>query len=153
MLIYIALLAVLLLALMESMFRLTTSYKNIRAVHAVEQSAMLASDRIEREVRLADTIDVATSTFNVNPGVLKVNAGTSSVTFYIENERLFVKENEESGSPLTLSQVHMTSFVVRKITSTSSEAVKVEYTLQASTASSQITKNFYMTTVLRGSYK
>lgn len=154
MLVYIAIVSVALLALIQSMLRISTSYENVKAVRVIEQAAIATMDRMQLETRSAASINVASSTFNTNPGVLALNTTNSRVRFYVSNNRLYLEEGGVVTGPLTETNVTVSSFVVRQITATSSSAVKIEMTLQASGyGTTTVSKNFYTTTILRGSYE
>lgn len=151
-LIYIAILSVLLVAIVQSLLLLTNSYKNIKAVRSIESSAITAIDRMETDIRGAESINTGNSSFNVNPGVLTITTGATTTKFYVSNQRMYVDENGVQVGPLTNADVKVTSLIFRSISTTTSSAVKIEMSLQSS-YSSALTKNFYMTTVLRGSYQ
>lgn len=154
MLIYISMLIILLVAIIQGVIMLSSSYINIKAVRSIENSAFTAINRLENDIRSSTSIDTSTSTFGVNPGMLKLNIGTSTtVRFYLSNQRLYVEENGSNTGPLTFANVRVTSLVFRNITTTNSSAIKIEMTLQSSSTAGILNKNFYMTTVLRGSYQ
>lgn len=156
--IYIALLVVLFAGIVQAVILLSSSYRNVKTVRSIESSAIMAIDRMNREIRNAISVNTAQTTYNSSPGSLALVSFDSdgdplAIRFYISNQRLMLEENGVSLGPLTSADTAVTSLIFRSFSTTTSSAVKIELQLaNASTSSYAITKNFYTTAVLRGSY-
>jgi len=150
-LIYLGLFVMLIIVIIDSISAISTSYKNIKELRAIESSAMASMDRMISEIRNANSVDTADTTFNSNPGQLSLINGTSTRKFYVLNNRLMINEDGSIG-PLTGSDIKVTSLIFRSIATTTSSAVKIELSLRNVASSTSLTENFYMTATLRGSY-
>ncbi len=141
----------LIIFIIDSILAVSTSYKNVKELRAIESSVMISMDRMISEIRNAVSIDSANSTFNSNPGQLSLINGTSSKRFYVSNNRIMINEDGLVG-PLTGSDISIVSLVFRSIATTTASAVKIELSLRNVASSTSLTENFYMTATLRGSY-
>lgn len=150
-LVYLGLFVMLIIFIIDSILAVSTSYKNVKELRAIESSVMISMDRMISEIRNAVSIDSANSTFNSNPGQLSLINGTSSKRFYVSNNRIMINEDGLVG-PLTGSDISIVSLVFRSIATTTASAVKIELSLRNVASSTSLTENFYMTATLRGSY-
>ncbi len=162
-LVYVAILSVMLIAVINAMQLLASSYRGIKSLRSVEVAAINSMDRIIRETRSATSVNTAQTTFNVNLAqststaftLNGLDASSTAVTiqFYVSGSRLMLKENGITLGPLTPGNVAVTSLVFRSYSTTTSSAVKVEMIIDTASSSGVTTsKNFYGTAVLRGSY-
>lgn len=159
--IYLAILVFLLAGVINAVITLTSMYRKVRVVRSVESSAVILMDRIIRETRNADSINSAQTSWNISNGSLALNttdtSGASSVIrFYIATgtSRAMLEENGINLGPLTDSNVRVTSMLFRSYSTSTSAAVKIEMTLEsASTSPLYVSRNFYGTAVMRGSYQ
>ena len=157
MIVYIAVLILLTTAIVNSIVSLSLTYRQFKVAKRVGQSAMLAMERISREIRNADSVDTAQSLLDAHPGALQLNATTPGgtariVKFYLEDGTLKVSENGVAQGPLISSRASTTNLVFRLIPTPNSEAVKIEMTITATSSSYSKTEKFYDTIILRGSY-
>ncbi len=157
MLFYVVILSCALLAVLQTLIVLTRSYGILKNVQSIEQESAFSLERLVREVRNANAIDDAGSTFGATPGKLLLNSTDVSgiartVEFSVVNGSLSLKESGVVTGVLTSSSTAVTSLVFRKITTARSKGVKIEMTLTSGTSTSARTENFYITAVLRDSY-
>ncbi len=164
-LIYIALLAIIVYALISALVIMTKAYRTTKASKSIENSAMFALDRMVREIRDAKSIDASHSVFGTTPGELYLNTTDTSGTaltddFYVSGQILRLKQNGVDVGPLTLSGARVTNLVFRSISNAQpsdgtvvSTAVKIEMTIESGTGSSLKSRKFYEAAVLRGSYQ
>lgn len=155
-LIYIAILVFLLSSVMTILFSIAKSQRAFNASKSVEGSALLAMERVTREVRFAQSVDTASSTLGVNPSVLvldgtDINGDPRSIRFSISNGALILEENGINQGGLTKEDSRVTNLVFTLIISTSSRAIKTDITIESGTSTSYRSGNFYSTTILRGS--
>ena len=134
----------------------------VRATRRVENSSIIATDRMVREIRAASSIDMSNSALhNTNTTidgtlslVIPTSSGTRSVRFYRDNEKIMVEENGIEVGPLTFSNVRVTSlqFYLATTSANVSQAVSFWFTLVGPTSTPAVSEKFYGTVVLRGSY-
>lgn len=151
--IYVSLLAIILVVLINTIFTMNRLYRYLNLSRHIQTSAITALDRMVRDIRDAESVNVGASTLGTSPGVLTLNTTTSSnnpqtFQFFVSNGVLIVKQDEVDIGPLTLSDVVVDNLIFRHIVTGVSKAVKIEMTLKAGTS----TANFYATAVLRDSY-
>ena len=149
MLVYLGILFFVTVFVVLSVLYVGFSYKKLKAEHAFASSAQTSFDRMVRAIRDAEEIDPL-STLGANPGALTIQP--DNVTFYLDNGQLMFREGTTVVGPLTLPDVSVTSLIFREITTTHSEAVKIEATFEISTGDLTQQRSFSTTAVLRGSY-
>lgn len=155
--IYVGILLTMAVAAVSSLIAIGRTYNTIQSAQRIDANAQIVLDRMGYEIRSASSVDIAQSTLGSSPGILQLNttddSGTAmTIQFFVSNQALRIKENGVDLGPLTASSVRVTSLIFRRITTTNSQAVKTELTLESGTGPSYRTKTFYTTTVLRGSY-
>lgn len=157
MIVYAVILGVIAVLAVSSMIQMTKAYVNLRVSRDMNASATAVLERMTREIRGAQSIDVAQSTFGANPGRLMLNTkdaggADTTVEFYVENGLIKVKEGGIAKGPLMTSSTQANSFIVRQLSSANSQAIKVELVVAATRGDVSKTRNFYNTIVSRGSY-
>lgn len=139
--VYSALFVVILGAIINSVFILSTSYRHIRDVKNAQMSALTAMDRMSREIRKASSISGGGTSYNTPSGTLTLNTGAE---FFLSNGKIMMEQNNVSQGALTASDMQVGTLTFRHISTGNSEGVKIEMTIE--------NKNFYNTVMLRGSY-
>ena len=152
--IYVAMLAILIAAITWSIASILHSYNRMKDERSVENSAMAAIDRMEKEIRNSKSVDLLNTATSTSNGYLTLNDFDSSGTpeiikFYLLNNRIYVDQNGSELGPLTLENTLVSSLVFRYFSNASSTGIKIEMAIQAS---STPVDNFYDSAVLRGSY-
>lgn len=154
MIIYVSILSLFTFVVVNTLASFGATYREVRINRAIDNSAVTSLERMTRDIRNASSITVGQSVFNTSPGELTVyttNTVTSTTTrFYLDNGILKVNVNGVYSGPLSLSQTPVTSLVFTRLTSTSSEAVKIDMTLQYPLGSTTSTKNYHTTVILKG---
>ncbi|MEK7574891.1 MAG: hypothetical protein AAB511_01540 [Patescibacteria group bacterium] len=153
MIIYLGLLALILVALVNMLLGMSKAYSYLKLSRHLQTSAITVLDRMVRDIRNAESVNVAQSTLGTNPGVLTLNtttlAGGSQIfQFHVSGGVLRVKQDNVDLGPLTLSDITVSNLVFRLMDSGISESVKIEMTLTTANR----TANFYATALLRDSY-
>lgn len=157
MVIYTALLVVILVLIVNFIISFGRAYNVLRTTIHINNSATVSFERMIREIRQANDVDTGASTLGVHPGHLVLSTTDTSsnpvtLEFYINGGVLTVKEDGVDVGTLTRTDVTIESLVFRNISNGTSEAVKIEMTLESEVASSTRVKNFYGSAVLRDSY-
>lgn len=151
MLVYASLLALMIALIANALASLTIIVRDAKGERNLRASAEAALERISREVRFAESINVGASVLDTHPGVLVLTTidpfteTAQTVTFSVAGGRVAVQKGISPLDYLTSNDVAVTNFVFRRIINGSvSEAIRTELTIDG--------KNFYSTTVLRRSY-
>ena len=157
MVIYVTILVFIVVVLISTMLVISKTYKKVSVGRTIETSAVLALDRTTREIKNSNSIDATGSVFDSNPGSITLSGLTATgsprtVKIYAENNILKIMENGTYRGQLTASNTSVTNFVLKKIDHDSSDAVKIEMTIQSGTGEYQKSENFYATAILKGSY-
>lgn len=123
--IYVAILGTIATVLVQFLLQLITTREHYVSSSSLSADARLALETIEREVRQADSISVANSTFNADPGVLEIatsDAQTNPTVIQLDADdgRLQIKKGAGSFTYLTSSDVRVTNLVFSYNTVTSS---------------------------------
>ena len=154
MLFYIAILVLLLAVIMNMVVSVVRSGRIINALRNVENSAIVSLERITRELRQADSVNVSLSTLDSNPGQL-VLEGTDetgsprTVEFYLSLGRLFLKENGVDVGALSQSDAQVSSLIFRRFAGPNSEGIRIEMTLESGTSTHYRSEKFYSSAILR----
>lgn len=152
-LVYVAILGIVSVAIIASSMVVNSSFNKTRVTRNLLESGNNGMERITREIRQANSIDIASSTFGSNPGVLTLNGKDSGgsariVKFSVLSGSLNIYENNSLLDDLLNQNVTATNLIFRRISTGAGEAVKIELTLNNGT----ISEKFYDTVILRGGY-
>ncbi len=156
-LIYTGILVLIVSAVGSTTLALSRIYRTIVAEQTVEEAGHVALERILRETRDAVSINAGSSDFATTTGRLTLNAideneDAIELQFYLSGQTLRLREDAADLGPLVSGDARVTRFYLTSITTTLSQAVKVEMTVESGTSTSYRSKNFYGTAVVRGSY-
>jgi Tfp pilus assembly protein PilW len=156
-LVYVFILSLLSGAIVMSLLSLSHSYAAIQSSVAIESAASVALERMVRDLRNATSIDSANSTFNSSPGVLSLNSEDSSgnpltLRFSVSSSQIRLSENNVDIGPLTSSKARVTRLVFIPVTTSRSESIKIEMTVESGQGDNYKTRAYYASAVLRSSY-
>lgn len=158
-LIYIALVGVIAVATTNTVITLNRTIAVFRIERRLTTSAELAIRRMVREIRLANSV-YASSTLAVSPGVLSVasvesetDATPKDVLLRVDSGALTVRRGSADALVFTGSAVTVSRLVFWKMDNADvSQAVKIEMTLTTTSGGVTRSKDYFMTTLLRGAY-
>jgi Tfp pilus assembly protein PilW len=156
-LVYAALAVLILGAIISSILIFNTTLRTVKVVRDLDNSSYISMDRMTREIRNSESLDNAASIYNATSGVLTLNTTDQAnspikIKFYLSNGILMMDRANSPIGPLSLSSVRVNSLIFRPIISTSSQAVKIEMEIQATSTNFNSSKKFYNTIILNGSY-
>lgn len=165
--IYMAMMVVLLGAIVQTVLLLTTHYRAVRNTRDIEDSAIAVIDRLVRTARSADDIVMdsvlgSSTPSGTDPSTISLisndlSTGLSTTTMFTVDQttkRVLLYENGVYLGPITKESVSVIGFKVSHIVSSNSKALRVELSLLSDQATpAVISKNFYNTVVLRGTYR
>ncbi len=154
MVIYIAILALMLSVIVSVIYSLARSNRQIRTARLIENSAVTVLERIEREIRAAESLVDGASVFDVHPGSLTLNGeaqggGLEMTEIDFENGVISLHQGGVDLGAISDPDVTVSSLVFRHFESGEVEGVRVELTLTAGTSSYLRTENFYSSVLLR----
>jgi prepilin-type N-terminal cleavage/methylation domain-containing protein len=152
-LIYVVILGIVSIAIISSSMAVNSSFNKTRVTRDLLESGNNSMERMTREIRQANSVDIANSTLGSNPGVLTVNGKDSGgsarvVKFSVLNGALNIYENNSLIDNLLNQNVTVSNLIFRRISTGTGEAVKIEMTL----SDGSVSENFYDTVILRGGY-
>lgn len=155
--VYLAIFTTLSILVINSFIVILSSFNTTSMNRKLLESGTISMERISREIRYAKNIDIVNSFLGSNPGALQLNSTDSSgnfmtVKFINENSNLNLYKNDNLEGNLLGQNISVTNLIFSRITTTESEAVKIEMTLQYSGGNNIKSENFYDTIVLRGGY-
>lgn len=150
--IYVALVSAISVSIVTTLLLLTKSWSTIKISKNINTAAVTTFERMTREIRNAESVDQAASTLDSTPGTLKINTASSTITFSLASNTLWIQQGTGSLARLTPSTVTPTNLRFRRISTSQSEAVRIEMELQSSALGKTITQSFYTTVILRGTY-
>ena len=151
-LIYIAIIAIMTALIVNILLSTVKSYNSLKISRNINNSAITSLERIIREIKASDDIDVVNSVFDVNPGKLTVKNATTTSEFYLDGSVLKIKENGIDAGALTHNEVFVDNIVFSMADNGTSKGIKIEMTLSSSHQNLSKTKKFYSFGVLRNSY-
>ncbi len=157
MLAYIFILTLLVAVVIYTLITMNNLYRSIKSSAGIEATAHVALERMVREIRGASSVDIAQSTLNSSPGQITLNTvddngATTTIQFFLTGQTSRIKEAGIDIGPLSSAGARVTSLTFRRIATSTSEAVKIEMTVESGQGQSYRSSSFYSTAVLRGSY-
>lgn len=154
MLIYIAILILMLGVILNITTSMVQSGRIIKALRNVENSALSSFERITREIRQAESVNLASSILNSSPGRL-VLVGTDdlgnprTVDLYLSNGVLMLDENGSLLGAISQPNATITNLVFRRFSSANSEGIRTEITIESGTSTHYRSNNYYFSAILR----
>ena len=158
-LLYVALMSLLTIMVINTALAMNTTSAKARLKRNILGEVGIATERMIREIRLANSVLVAESALAVNPGILKINTtidenNSTPITkeFYLADGKLMMKEGGNQAIALT-ERVAVTRLIFyHTVSGTVSEAVVLEVTAEDTIKNLTEIKTFNTSTVLRRSY-
>lgn len=149
MLVYIAILALMLMVIIQVVVSMVRSEHVIESMRAIENSASLSLERITRETRAADSINTAASTFNTHPGRLTLTSADRTVEFSLVGGRIRLTEDGVVSGYLTGGSTTVSSLIFRRFATSTVEGVRIEMTVESGTSTYYRTQSFYSSALIR----
>lgn len=138
-LIYIAIIGVVLTGFVGYSINISNSREKAYVVEEVQSNARIALELISQKIRMADSVNTGSSTFDSDPGVLSLamDAGSINPTIFDLNTDdgiLRIKEGASSAVNITSDEVNFTNLVFTDQTGTSGRGnIKIEITVEFNT--------------------
>lgn len=156
MIIYIALLSLFVLLVVDVIVMMSWSYHRLVLARVISESSSLSFERITRELRTANNIDLAGSTLGASPGKITLQTSDTdgyaqTITFALENGVVNVYENGVLSGRLTQANATTTALTFSLYTGVTSKAVQVNMTIQAVSGIQIRTESFQTSIEMRNS--
>ena len=152
---YAAIFAVVSVLVINVIFLMAKTTKHIKAGRDLNSAAVVIMERMTREIKLADGIDILASSFGTSSGKLVLNSidfetqESANISFYLTGTDLIVQKNSLAAEALNSPKIKVSSLIFRPVeNSIKSKAVKMELEITAGSK----TEKFYNTAILRRSY-
>lgn len=161
MLIYIGIFSLVFVFVLDMVFAASKSYDNFKIMKDLRMNAENLLERIGREIRFANNIDLINSVFSANYGKIYLNTtdetgSPKTLEFFVQSSstpHLAMRENGAQVKYLNSSSTEITSLVFREIqTATTSRSIRIELGVKAKKGKFEKTENFYTTAILKNSY-
>lgn len=157
MIIYTAILSLIFVFVINTLLIISRSYRTIKLINDINNSASLSFERLVREIRLAESVNVPQSTLETSPGILVLNTTDKLgepivLKFYIDQNALKLDEGGILSGALTRDNIVVSNLIFDHIISSTSEAVKIWMELSSDNEGVNKVESFYTTAVLRSSY-
>lgn len=141
-LIYTAIFTLLLFVVVQTLVSFVETQGELRSLRRVENSAVVFLDRISREIREAESVNVSGSTLGTHPGKLSITKDSYTYLFEISNGVMNLSINSVDQGPLTESEASIDSFIVNQFSNGSEEIVQMRLTLSSGQGKYNVTKDF-----------
>jgi len=158
MIVYAAILSMVFIIVINTLLHISRSLNSFQATSDINDSTASFLERVVREIRMAESVNVAKSTLNSHPGKLVLNirdeAGQiEESAFYISGDSLVLEKGGTSLGSLIDSNATTTNLIFRRFSNaTSSSIVRVEVTFESQRGNTTKSETFFGAAVLRGSY-
>ena len=135
----------------------TKSYAVFKSANRINTATIVAGERITREIKLAQSVNMGQSMFGTHPGrlTLTTTLGTttpSTIEFYIEGETLKLRRDGVDVGALTGGDVTVERLIFSHAQNGSSEIVSIEMNISTAQGTTTRTESFFTSAMLRGTY-
>lgn len=97
---YFAIASLFLFAITMFSLQILNTSKLSENIHEIQSSSNFSTNKIAEKIRLAASVNTGSSVFDNDNGVLNLN-GSPSVSFYLQNQNIYVTEG--GGNPVKLN--------------------------------------------------
>jgi type II secretory pathway pseudopilin PulG len=156
-LVYIGILTLALVSIVVLLTNATKIVSRVKEVKEVRSSALLALERMDREIKKAEAVVIAESTLGETPGTLTLqsrdDAGNPREVMFeldVDDDLILYYDGSSRGS-LTSEEITVEELEFYRVDNTLSEAVTLKLVLSHINTPTKL-KTFHLTAVLRGSY-
>lgn len=152
-LIYMSVLLILTIAIVASTMSLSTVFARNKSARVLTDAAAIVAERLTRDIRDADSVNLLLSTLNATSSVLVLENGATTTTYSIVGGNIVIDVEGVALGALTPDEVLVNKFSAVRYAGTDSEAVRVTMSLSVVGRYASTTEIFYSAGVLRGSYE
>lgn len=154
--IYATLLLLVMFIVVNVVFSITGSHRKIMLERLLEYNGVVLMDKLARDIRNADSVNLGLSVFNQNSGVLVLNSNNNGVNYSVKFDLLngilrFFDENNQISN-ISSDSVSINSLIFNHFSNSNSDGVKIDIEIQADYGNESKKINISNFVVLRGSY-
>lgn len=149
MVVYVAVLVLMLVIVTGVVVSVSRSQRLLASSRNINDSGIALLERVQREVRGADSIDTDNSILGVNPGKLVLVSATTTWEFYLTSGRVRLKKNGADVGALTGASTTVTSLIFSRFSSGEFEGIRTRLTLESGTTTSFRSETFYSSALIR----
>ncbi len=132
-------------------------YRELVAVPRADRVALLAVDRITKDLRAAEDLDLAGSQFGTIAGVIEFDSVESGNTvvkrYYVENGIVKYQQDGGAVSNITPKDLNVTNFNFALVSTGVSQAVRMTMEIEFQTRTGTTTRSYAGFSILRESYE
>lgn len=132
------------------------AYVTFGAASRINTAALSAGERITREIKLANNVDVAGSVFGTHPGKLVLNTTSGGapavIEFFLDSTTLKIKQDGVILGALTQSGVDVDRLIFSNVSIGNAQLVRVEIDISTVVGSSTRSATFITSSAIRGAY-
>ena len=148
---------VLSLVTVGAVVKLSQMFVQFQIARDMNNSAVLSLEKMIREIKSAESVDITGSTLGTSPGRLVLDTEDEfglplEVQFFVSSSSLHFMRGGVDLGPVTSNTIQVDSLVFIRLTSSNSEAVTIEMVLTAQVGANTQTKNYKTTVIVHGSY-
>ena len=144
-------------AIIYMLFQMYTLYKHLTIEPRVDRVGIAIVDRITKDIRSGDSINLAQSQFNVTTGNITVDSFENEIAvikkFNYISGRVTYQENSGTVNYLSPDDISVSRFYFSQATSSVSQAVRIELDITYEMDSASKTKTYTGFSILRHSYE
>jgi prepilin-type N-terminal cleavage/methylation domain-containing protein len=152
-LVYVAILSILSTVIVVITTSMLRTFSNLEAYEDITHSSTVALERITREIRKAESIDLDGSVLSIHPGVLILHTRNeggmpTTITINLTDGKIMLQEGLLSPAPLTSERITISNLVFTRIPGANTEAVRIGLTAERSSQGTVVSKDFQTFIVL-----
>jgi hypothetical protein len=156
-LIYVTGLAVLGAVLSLMIVQFYGLYREITALPHADRIGLLTVDRITKEIRSADSINMLESQFGTTNGVLQLTSISEGASvekrFYLDGGVITYQEDDEDPLALSSRNFNISNFTFIPVVTPVSEGIKFNLEIEFQTRNATETKSYTGFAIVRQSYE
>jgi hypothetical protein len=151
-LVYLAIFTALSILVINSFIVILSSFNFTNMNRKLLEAGAVSMERVSREIRQAELIDINTTSDTLILDSHDSGGNDMEIKFINENGEFNLYKDDSLEGNLLGESLSLTNLVFRTITTTESQAVKIEMTIKYEEGKNIKSENFYNTVILRGGY-
>lgn len=146
--IYIAIIGTVVASFVAFSMSISNSRNKTYVVSEVQANARIAMDLITQKIRMSSGVNIASSTFDTDPGVLSLSMTSSTldptiIDLTLDNGLLQIKEGANDAVSLVSNNIKITNLVFKNFTvSSTRENIGIEMTVEYNSNSDDVNFNY-----------
>jgi len=159
--VYIALLGMVSVFVSNSLIQIVDTYYRAAVEREVLSNSRLIIETLTKAISSSKEVYAPTSIFNNDTGQLSLitpvnppaEHNTAYADYYLDNGRLWIRQEGQNAAPLSAASVNITKFRVERIVQgLNNEAVKITLGIKSISSKFTASTTLNSTTALRGNY-